>query len=415
MKMNRIKFIFLLRNIYLGKKPSLKEIERLGLLAIKMCQYYALRIDFLNEEVCLHLAKLYENSHIEQKQKLSSVIDKNEEWILTNFMHYENKVHASASVGQIHTGILTHNMEKVAIKIRKKRSLIKFKRDTSSTKFLLKIALLIYPYLNKIYNPIDILEHIETTTIKELDFNNEVKGAEILENFKKLNKENYNLENLKFSKFYHNLCSDKVLVSNFINGKSFNTLLNKEQLKYKDFLKFFHYHTYYIFKIGVFHGDIHPGNIMLDKIGNIHLIDCSSIITIKKELRYNIFWFLYYMTRDQGKKSCEYLHMLSTNKLENEKYLLLEKDFLNIYNNLKDKKISEVSLTKKALEIIKLSYDYELEFPKGMFPLIKTLMYIDGMLLRCHPNTTFIGGIKDFVDKIEHEMILNKMEEHNYE
>ncbi|WP_297487042.1 AarF/UbiB family protein [uncultured Cetobacterium sp.] len=411
--MSRIRLILLLKNIYLGKKPNLKEIEKLGLLAIKLCQYYALRIDFLDEEICMHLSKLYENSYFERKEKLCTIIDENEKWILTNFMHYENDMYTSASIGQIHTGILKHNMEKVAIKIRKRRSLLKFKRDIKVTKFLFKIAVLIYPYLNKIYNPITILEHIETTTIKELNFNNEVRGSEILRKLKKENEKSYDLEFLKFSRFYENLCSKKVLVSNFINGKSFNTLLNKDQLKYKDFIRFFKYHSYYIFKIGIFHGDIHPGNIILDKIGNIHLIDCSTIHTLKKDVRYNVFWFFYHISRDEPTKACLYINEFSIVKLEEKEYEDFLNSFLQLYDSFKNTKISQISLTKKTLEIIKLSLDHNLEFPIGMFHLLKSLMYIDGMLLKCHPNTTFMNGIKDFTDSIKKQMILENLEDIN--
>jgi len=56
---NNLEFLFLLKDIFGKKLPDLKKIEKKGLLAVKIAQHFALRVDFLDEKVCGHLAKLY--------------------------------------------------------------------------------------------------------------------------------------------------------------------------------------------------------------------------------------------------------------------------------------------------------------------------------------------------------------------
>ena len=58
--MKWIMFIRLFKQIFSKKKlPDLDFIQKQGLLAVKIAQTFALRIDFLSEETCTHLAKLY--------------------------------------------------------------------------------------------------------------------------------------------------------------------------------------------------------------------------------------------------------------------------------------------------------------------------------------------------------------------
>ena len=38
---------------------------------------------------------------------------------------------------------------------------------------------------------------------------------------------------------------------------------------------------------------------------------------------------------------------------------------------------------------------------KGMFAIIKSLMYLDGMVLRCNPNAVLMDDIKGFVADLE--------------
>jgi mannose-6-phosphate isomerase-like protein (cupin superfamily) len=60
--MNWIQFGRLIHSIYgrNGKLPDLDWIQSLGLLAVKLGQVHALRIDFLEREKCEHLARLYQ-------------------------------------------------------------------------------------------------------------------------------------------------------------------------------------------------------------------------------------------------------------------------------------------------------------------------------------------------------------------
>jgi ubiquinone biosynthesis protein len=71
-----------------------------------------------------------------------------------------------------------------------------------------------------------------------------------------------------------------------------------------------------------------------------------------------------------------------------------------LYADLKGKSVKEISLTKKMMETIKLAVNSGMGFEKGMFSIIKSLMFLDGMVLRCNPKAVLIEDMRPYLDKL---------------
>jgi ubiquinone biosynthesis protein len=72
-----------------------------------------------------------------------------------------------------------------------------------------------------------------------------------------------------------------------------------------------------------------------------------------------------------------------------------------LYSDFKGKSVKEVSLTKKMMETIKLGVNSGMGFEKGMFSIIKSLMFLDGMVLRCNPNAVLLEDMRQFVSEFK--------------
>ena len=118
--MNVFGFLGLLKSIYGKKPPDLEKIQRKGLLAVKIGQHYALRIDFLDEEVCRHLAKLYRHNIHVSSEKVEPLLKSYVEppWF-DQFKSFDTNPFASASIGQVHNAVLNDGT-RVVVKVIKK-------------------------------------------------------------------------------------------------------------------------------------------------------------------------------------------------------------------------------------------------------------------------------------------------------
>ena len=265
--MNWIQFGRLIHSIYShnGKLPDLDWIQSLGLLAVKLGQVHALRSDFLEPAKCEHLSKLFRNNHSMGAEDFLQLVESTAvPDFVSNFESIEPKSLASASVGQVHVGTLKDG-NKVVIKAVKKDVRKNFKRDVSSVRSLFKFISLFYPKLKRVGNPEAILNDIEEYTLSELDLKKEVEGVKVLSSIKDEDKNKYDFSKVDFAKVYEPLCNQNVMVSDFIPGPSLDELIEQGNLEYNTLLELFKVHGYYMFCKGVFHGDLHPGNVLVDE------------------------------------------------------------------------------------------------------------------------------------------------------
>ena len=400
--MNGISFLRLIKSFYSSKLPSLEKIEKKGLLAVKIAQHYALRVDFIKEEMCYHLSKLYTHSFPSEKKNLSQLLSGDSE-ILKHLKSWDENPFSSASVGQVHKAVLLQG-EVVAVKIIKKEFRKEFIEDIDKIERPMKKIGYLWTKFNRIFNPIGIIENIRNYTLDELDLRNEARGIEVLRLYKNKFSNDFNLSNLKFPKVYPDLSSEKVLVTEFIEGETFDSLLSNKKLSYVTLLELFRLHSFYIFKIGVFHGDIHPGNVILGKDGNIYLVDCASLSEISLKLKKGLFWFFYYLSRYDYKNAAKYLHEMSVERLKAPVFDAFEKEFLNLYEDFTMATVSEVSLTRRMMETIKMGINFGMNFGDQMFPVIKSLMYLDGMVMRCNPEAVLMEDMRKFTVILEEDM-----------
>jgi len=389
--MNSFQFIRLIWMIYGKGEIDLDKIQKMGLLAVKIGQVHALRLDFLPIEKCQKLAELYRKTTPISSEAVLEQVDK------APFKSIEKIPLASASVGQVHRAELKDGTE-VVIKVIKNNFKEKFTKDVRSVKRLFKFIMLFYPKLRKIFDPIGILEHIEEYTLRELNLLNEIEGHEILKKIYDENKKDYDLSKLAFPKIYKELSSENVMVSEFIPGKTFDEILETE-LDYEVLLELFHIHGFYIFNIGTFHGDLHPGNLMYHK-KKIYFVDTGAIGHVSPKIQKGLFRFFDALSLDDFDLSAKHLNEMAEVELKGKQFTAFKKAFKALYSDFANTTVSQVSLTKKMMQTIKLGVNSGMEFEKGMFSIIKSMMFLDGMVIRNNPDAMLLKDMRQFIDQL---------------
>jgi ubiquinone biosynthesis protein len=397
--MNWFEFLGLIIALY-GKNnsPDLDKIQKKGLLAVKLGQVHALRIDFLNEEKCQHLTKLYRNTiKLPSEQFHTLLASYVADDFKSQFEWIDEQAFASASIGQVHKAKLNSGKE-VVIKIIKKDFKQSFIRDVKSIKQLFKLIIFFYRKLANVADPIGILSDIEEYTLSELNLLNEIEGQRILKNICETNQSKYDLSQLAFPQIYQELSNQNVLVAEYVEGKTFDELLDRGELTYQDILNLFHIHGFYMFGIGTFHGDIHPGNIILHN-GKIYFVDTGAIGRVGDKFRRGLFKFFESLSVYDYDKCADYLNQMAEIEITGKAYDAYAKKFTTLYQDFTNSTVAQVSLTKKMMQTIKLGVNSGMVFEKGIFSIIRSLMYMDGMVLRCNPNAILIKDMGKFIKK----------------
>ena len=405
--MNWFGFLRLLRTLYRDSPPKLDFIRRQGLLAVKIGQTYALRIDFLPEDSCRHLSRLYRHVDEVPSDDADRLIRLHapDGWH-ERFAEIDSSPIASASVGQVHKGLLA-NGETVVVKFIKSNFREGFVKDVASLRTFLKFVLFFYPTLEKVADPMGILDTIETGTLDELDLCHEIAGQKRLHAIYESHSDAFDFSSLRFPRLYEELSNTNIMVSEYIPGKTFDELLDEGALSYDMLLELFKIHGFFMFCVGTFHGDIHPGNIILSD-GKLCFIDTGAISTVTMKLRKGLFEFFEALSAYDYNSCAQKLNEMAERSIEGAAYDAYREKFLHLYRDYSGSTVSDVSLTKKMMETIKLGVRSGMVFEKGMYPIIKSLMYLDGMVLRCKPDAVLVRDMMPFIDEFKKSIYAGK-------
>ena len=237
----------------------------------------ALRPDLLGTDRCRQLQKLYQNANSIKAESARELIIQNAPAnFMENFSEFNLEPFAAASIGQVHLARLNSG-EEVVVKLLKSNFEKRFRRDVKQLKFWVKFGLFFRPKLKKVGNPLGFLAHIEDYTLRELDFLNEIKGQKELVSIQNDLQKTFDMSLLKFPKMYEELSNSKALVMEYIKDPTVSSLVKSQSISWEHVLNLFRIHGAFMFGVGTFHGDLHPGNVMLSDDGKFTFIDTGAI------------------------------------------------------------------------------------------------------------------------------------------
>lgn len=399
--MNTFQSLRLIRELYFKKGlPDLDLIQSYGLLAVKIGQIHALRLDFLPAEKCEHLAQLYRAASPIPTEDIDALLTAHGgPEFRKRFASIDTDPIAVASVGQVYRAVLSDGTP-VAVKVIKKDFKDRFERDVRRLRGFFQLVLALYPKLRGVGDPLGILGDIEEYTTAELDLRNEARGQSVLRGLRDRYRESFDLSMLDFPEIYPGHSGENVLVSRFIDAPTVDELLSQGKFSYEDMLKLFYLQGFFMFKAGKFHGDFHPGNILYDG-ERFFLVDTAFVGEVGDRIRRGLFFFFEALTRHDYPACAKFLNEMADRRIEGEAFAVFERAFLDLYRDFLGKTVSEVSLTRQMMLTIRLGVNSGMVFEKGIFAIIRSLMYLDGMVLKCHPSAVLMDDMRAFVDRFE--------------
>jgi len=384
----QIEFILKILNFIFGNNNQ-KEIGKhlsnvlinLGPGYIKFGQALSTRPDILGKKTCDELKILQDKLKPFSNSIARKIIqDENQKFLQENLALFNDDPIASASVAQIHTGVLK-NGKKVAIKILKPNIHKELFRDFTFFYWITKFLEFCIPTIKRLKLPKNV-EVLSEVSLNELDLTLEASAAdELAENFK-------DHRNYRVPKIYWEFTTKNMLVLEFIDGIRIDDLesLNASKHNIKNITEigtevFF----LQVFRDGFFHGDMHPGNILIDKEGALVPIDFGIMGRLSNNDRQFLALLLTNLLNKNYKKVVE-IHD-EANMLGKEiSHDHLSQAIRAISTPILNKPIGEVSLAKLLGQILSLSKKFNIEVQPQFTLLQKTMLMAEGTTRQINPS-----------------------------
>ena len=400
--MRLLKFALFMRQITRKSPANLDWIQKQGLLAIKLSQIFALRPDIISLEKCKQLQTLYSKASTIPTENVFKILkEKAPDSYHDNISWFDVEPLAAASVGQVHRARLK-NGDNVVVKIIKGDHEKKFKRDVKRMSRWLRIAMIISPKLRKVGNPIALLEHVQDYTLRELDLRNEIIGASKLQSIKEELSGDFPMPRLRFPKYYPELSNRHVLVSELVDGQTLEQGIVNSSLLWEDLLELFRIHGAFMFGVGTFHGDLHPGNCIIDSEGNFVFIDNGAICEAPRKVSKSLFNFFYHLSADDKDLAFEALISLAERRPRSDDVEMFKKDMHSIYRDFENLSVGEQSLTEVMMKTVRSAVENAgADYGEEGFPIIRSLMYMDGLVIRTYPEVKLISEMRDSLDEFK--------------
>ncbi|MBI87548.1 MAG: hypothetical protein CMB67_00755 [Euryarchaeota archaeon] len=390
--MRLLTFLRFYREIRKDGPADLDWIQRQGLLAVKLAQIFALRPDMLSIDKCRQLQKMYRNASTIPSEDVKRILEERAPASFhESIVWFDENPLAAASVGQVHRATLATG-EDVVVKVVKADHKKSFQEDVKRLMRLMRLAIYLSPKLRRVGNPMALLRHVEDYTTRELDLRNEIRGGARLEAIQNKLSESFPMPRLRFPNYYPEISNEHVLVSEFVNGKTLEEHINEDSLPWDYLIELFRIHGAYMFGVGVFHGDLHPGNCIIDEEGSFVFIDNGAICEAPRSVSLSLFKFFEELSKSRLDSAFEALLALADERPSKDRVSRFKKRMEEIYEGFGSKSVGEQSLTDLMMMTVRAAIeDAGADFGEEGFPIIRSLMYMDGLVIRTHPEVKLIA------------------------
>ena len=242
-------------------------LAELGPTFVKLGQVLSVRPDIVPADVIAELETLQESVEPAPWDEVAEILRKElGEPVEQRFLEFDTTPLASASIAQVHRAVLSTG-EPVAVKVQRPGIEARIGSDLH---ILYTLARLLEGRLDLpgLYTPVGIVREFEAAMVQELDFLQEARAAAIFRrNFAKS-------PDVVVPHVYESCSTRRVMVMELMVGRSFRTLAHADRADVDAGMQKLIDATYLqVFEHGFFHGDPHPGNLMLLDDGRLAFLD----------------------------------------------------------------------------------------------------------------------------------------------
>jgi ubiquinone biosynthesis protein len=362
-------------------------LESLGPTFIKLGQMLAVRPDLIDDEFAEELGNLRDTVPPEPMETIIATLEAELGGSIDRFFDdFPSETVAAASIGQVLKARIKGTDEWVAVKVQRVNILRTIKADIKILRDLSRLLARAFSSIER-FDPEGTVEEFGIMVVRELDYTLEAR------NIQRLSDNMATVPGVRLPKLYMGLSTGKVLTMEYIDGTPLDELdapgapdIDQSSLVKAlsgAFIK-------QIFIDGFFHADPHHGNLLVDREGQIVLIDVGAVGYLDAATREEVIDFYLAMMADDEEAAAVALVDICGASIGNVNLSRLSldiRDFID-YQDLRRKGVDlDKGINQKMVDILLRN---GLRPPSSYVLLDRTMLHVEGVARSLDPDLDYM-------------------------
>lgn len=375
--------------------PALVEaLNRFGVTFVKLGQLLSTRQDLLPDATTRALASLQSDAEPVPTDVIKKVIARDLGADVDElFTRFEDRPLAAASVAQVHDAVMKDG-DSVVVKVQRPSARAQVRDDFDILRHASRMAEARFPWARRM-GLTSLIEDLMESVQRELDYRQEAENTRALEI--SLRKQ----PGIRVPHVRPEFTSPRVLVMSKLEGVPLSHAQERvAQLDEADRLRLardlIEALIDGIFVHGVFHSDLHPGNIMLLDDGRLGLLDFGSIGVLDSDTRQVLAALIYGVMTDDA--------ITATDAL----FLAFDVPDETDLDQLRRQVGREIALVQNQDQmdaalfgrLFAIAREHGIGVPSGIAAAFRTLAAVEKSLLLLHPRISLLTAARDRIGSV---------------
>ncbi|MDD3070636.1 MAG: AarF/UbiB family protein [Methanoculleus horonobensis] len=369
-------------------------IEELGPTYVKFGQIMSTRRELLPPELVEELQRLQDRVAPLPYDEIRPVIARHCKNLEECFDIIEAEPVASASLSQVHRAV-TRDGRVLALKVQRPGIVELIETDLTILRSLAKRANSLFPDL-RVYDPEGMVDEFATQIRRELDFTQDGMNAE------RLKRNLAEMPCVKIPRIHWDLSGPSLLAMDYVEGVRIDDVealrslgLFPEEVAATGFEAYIKQ----IFVDGFFHGDPHPGNLLVTCEGEIVFLDYGLVGVLRPERRRVFVDLLLAMSLTDVAGVISALKKLDV-RIDPAVLDAVKDDLYVVLLDYRETKIEQVNFGTAIRGLTETLRRYRIRVPPTLMIMMKVIVMVMDIGTRLDPSFNFDQRIRPYLLEI---------------
>ncbi len=353
-------------------------LAELGPTFVKLGQVLSTRADLLPSDFIEELSTLQDQvppvPFDQVRKQIREAFGKELEEV---FAEFDPVPLAAASMAQAHRA-KTKGGDEVVVKVQRPGITEQLRADLSVLHYVARALEAVIEEVG-VYTPTGIVEEFEKAVQEELDFLNEAA------NIRAFYRNYQAVTHTRIPKVYDELTARTVLTMEFINAPKLNSANLDERSKQALAKAILQGAFKQLFEDGLFHGDPHPGNLLVLEGPVLGLIDFGLVGRVTRQMQDTLVQLVLAIGLKDSESTARILYRMGTPDSRTN-LMAFRKDIDAILGTYLPTSLKDIDTKHMLADILNLAVKYRIRIPKEFAILSRAAIAIEGVLRSLYPE-----------------------------